>query len=765
MDAERRAMAVVFLVGVVSLAYELTQVRMLAFFLGNSMDFLAIPIALLGLAIGSMYRHFAYRGDSAVLVQGLSAALLPTMAVSLVAFFAVSNAFFDQIHVSLANPSTDALRLVVYALIFLPPYVIFGALFATLFSDWSHRIGRLYFFDLAGAALGCVLAPMLLTFTDLWSTLVVVLVGALGLLWVGGPPTVPVRASAVIGTLVVGALAAGGLVFHEDPNPMALGRTVARDANRVDVVDVEWNEIARTALLRARFGKGRVGLSIVQDNGLSNVSVLPYRPERSRDSVYEAEWQRRFAWALGMEPKSVLVIFAGAGRDMIAFDKLADGQADVVGVELNPTVVDWAHHPKLAHMKLGEFVDKPNIHLVNAEGRDFLNRDDRTYDLIYVANNGAVHTSRTGHTRKFLDTYEAMGAYLDHLSEDGLIIFMNQPVTEKLASFRRLFEERGLGDPMQSMYGFGWKNVPEMLDTLVVKRGGFSEADLDVLDAEVQRHADEVMVLYSPRAMVHPRWSPGMDGSLAGMRMVSDDQPFTHSLELGSLRMVPSEAQLKDRRYVSSWVKAFTIGFFALASLAVGAAAMFAGGAAARVPPLWFAYLLTSGVGYMCVEIGLIAKTELFVGNPLYAVALNLAVFLIANAVGALLQDNIGLMRSGTWLIGATLVSVAWGVGAVEVLNATLLSMPLMLKAVGVLIAVFPAGLVLGTFYPYCVAQLVAAGKGPTVPMTYGLTTLASVLGSSFAMTAIIDLGFSRVIAIGAVCYVAAGVLALAARR
>ncbi len=765
MDAERRAMVVVFLVGVVSLAYELTQVRMLAFFLGNSMDFLAIPIALLGLAIGSMYRHFVYKGSSDDLVRVLSAALLPTMAVVLVLFFTVSNTFFDQIHVSLANPATDAVRLVVYATIFLPPYAIFGALFATLFSEWSHRIGRLYFFDLAGAALGCVLAPLLLTFADLWSTLVMVLVGALALLWVGGPRTTPVRASAVIGTLMVGGLAAGGLVFSEKPNPMALARTVARGAKKVDVVDVEWNEIARTALLRARFGKGNNGMSIVQDNGLSNVTVLPYRPDRPRQAVYDAEWQRRFAWALGMEPKSVLVIFAGAGRDMIAFDKLSDGQADVVGVELNPTVVDWAHHPKLAYLRLGEFVDKPNIHLVNAEGRDFLNRDDRQYDLIYVANNGAVHTSRTGHTRKFLDTYEAMGAYLDHLADDGLIIFMNQPVTEKLAAFRKLFAERDLGDPMQSMYGFGWRDVPEMLDTLVVKRGGFSDADLDVLDAEVKRHEQEVISLYSPRGTVHPRWSPGMDGDLATIRQVTDDQPFTHSLELGSLQLVPREDQLKDRRYVSSWVKAFTVGFFFFASLVVGGAAMFAGGKAARIPPLWFAYLLTSGVGYMCVEIGLIAKTELFVGNPLYAVALNLAVFLVANAVGALLQDNRGLMRNGAWLIGATLLSVAWGVGAVELLNATLLSVALPLKAIGVLVAVFPAGLVLGTFYPYCVSQLVAADKGGTVPMTYGLTTLASVLGSSFAVTAMIDLGFSRVIAIGAVCYVAAGLLALAARR
>ena len=53
------------------------------------------------------------------------------------------------------------------------------------------------------------------------------------------------------------------------------------------------------------------------------------------------------------------------------------------------------------------------------EGRAFLERADEKYDLIYVANNGAVHASRTGHTRKFLDTYEAMSAYIDQLSPDG----------------------------------------------------------------------------------------------------------------------------------------------------------------------------------------------------------------------------------------------------------------------------------------------------------------------------------------------------------
>jgi hypothetical protein len=48
--------------------------------------------------------------------------------------------------------------------------------------------------------------------------------------------------------------------------------------------------------------------------------------------------------------------------------------------------------------------------------------------------------------------------------------------------------------------------------------------------------------------------------------------------------------------------------------------------------------------------------------------------------------------------------------------------------------------------------------------MSYCLSTLSSVLGSSFAMTAMIDLGFTKVIALGAALYVVAGAIALARR-
>ena len=135
MEFDRRIGAITFLIGVVSLMYELIQVRMLAFFLGNSMDIIAIPIALLGLAMGSMFRHFFWKGESKILIDRLCQAVFPMMVLSFLVFFGVANAFFNEIHVAMATPPSEAAKVVIYSIIFLPPYVAFGALFSTLFSE------------------------------------------------------------------------------------------------------------------------------------------------------------------------------------------------------------------------------------------------------------------------------------------------------------------------------------------------------------------------------------------------------------------------------------------------------------------------------------------------------------------------------------------------------------------------------------------------------------------------------------------------------
>lgn len=758
---QRKLLATVFFLGLISLMYELLQVRMFAFFLAASVDFIAIPIALMGLTLGSMYRHYAYPGDDETLIRVGSQALLPTMAVSLVGFFVVANGLFPDIHVRIASPGREAISVLVYSTLFLPPYLLVGALLTSVFAAFPERIGRLYFFDLAGASLGCVLGPLVLTFLGLRPALIVLLGLSAGLGALHS--TVANRRWAIGGLGVLMVTTALGVTLTERPDPRVLASTFLspKKFDQVDELDARWNEVARTALLR---GEGRATqLAIVQDNGVSNVKVRGYGRPHDPDVDYTKVGNHGLPWLLDDAPTSFLVMFAGIGRDMVVLDRLGGGQASIVGVEINPTIAAWIDNPRLEAFRLREFVDRPEITYVNAEGRDFLNRDDRTYDFIFVANNGATYATRTGHARKFLDTREALDAYRARLAPHGAMLFVAQTLEEKLPVLREWALDQGSTSPEQTLFAFGPPRHPE-IQSVLFKPSGFSQAEIVRLEKAVAgRTLDRL--LYAPGQAIHEPIAAMIEGRSEG-NVVSDDQPFLRGIPWGSFSLVPDPERQRDPWYVSGWVKLFTLLVFGGVAAVVGAIAIGSGTAARRVPAAWVIYLTASGVGYMCIQIGLIAKTELIVGNPLYAIAVNLAGFLVANALGANLVDRAPPWATPVTLVTFVIVGVAWGLGTVELFNATLLSWPLVLKIGAVLVAIAPVGLAVGMFYPYCVGTLSRTGQAGAVGMTYALATLSSVLGSSLAMTLIIDLGFSRVIGLGCVAYLGAGLLAwIAVRR
>jgi hypothetical protein len=351
-----------------------------------------------------------------------------------VGFFAVANTFFPVIHVSLENPYGDAARLLAYAGIFLPSYAMFGALLALYFDEAAQRIGRLYCFDLAGAASGCLLAPLVLTWAGLPPAIMTVLLGALALL--AATPLARRRlavGAGAAGFCVVALLAWRGSVFVEHPDVARLSRYALSDhaRNGIEEVRVRWNDLARTSLVRADVGNPNANAEawgIVQDDGISNVKVARWDPAAKPADILPGSLHHALPFVMGHEPKRILVLFAGVGRDMVELDGMAQGQADITGVELNPAVADLWRDPLLADMNLRAFHARPNMHLVVREGRDFLDNDRGRYDLVFVATNGSTNAARTGHTRKYLDTYEAMASYLDHLarSPGSMIVFANQ---------------------------------------------------------------------------------------------------------------------------------------------------------------------------------------------------------------------------------------------------------------------------------------------------------------------------------------------------
>jgi len=761
----------IFLVGLVCLMVELLHTRMLAFFLGSISNFLAIPVALFGLALGSLLVHRQRKGDVRRLIAILQALVLPVLAAAFVGFFAVANAFFPAIHVSLESPYGDAARLLAYAGIFLPSYAMFGALLALYFDAGAESIGRLYCFDLAGAAAGCLLAPLVLTWLGLSPAIMTVLLGALALL--AATPLAQRRlavGAGAAGYCLVAFLSYRGSVLEEHPDAARLSRYVLGSYARAGAkeVRVRWNDLARTSLLRSDIGNPNAGADawgIVQDDGLSNVKVLRWDPAAKPADLLPYSLHHALPFLSGHEPKRILVLFAGVGRDMVELDALAQGRADITGVELNRDVVELYRDPLLADMNLSAFFARPNIHLVVREGRDFLNNDPGRYDLVFVATNGSINAERTGDTRKYLDTYEAMASYLDHLAPGpgSMMVFMNQPVLHKAEGLRLLFAERGLGDFGKAVFAFG-APATRGQDSMVVAPGGLTRDEIATIDRKVASWPYPRRVLYSPSGAGVPSFVDAVLGRTRGP-LVTDDRPFVHEVSWRDFELLPAETRFIDQLYASSWIRVFTVLLFGAVSLAVMAFVGLGRDRERRVPWPWVLYFFVAGVSYMCVEVGLIAKTELFLGSPLYAVAVILALFLASNGLGAYLQYRLRVFRGPATLVLPAVVAISWGVLATHLCNARLLSLPLPLKILGVAPCVVPAGTFIGMFYPFGVERVVAAGRRAAVPATYAIATLSAVWGSSWAMTAITNLGFSAVILIGAAGYTLTLPLYLVARR
>jgi hypothetical protein len=61
-------------------------------------------------------------------------------------------------------------------------------------------------------------------------------------------------------------------------------------------------------------------------------------------------------------------------------------------------------------------------------------------------------------------------------------------------------------------------------------------------------------------------------------------------------------------------------------------------------------------------------------------------------------------------------------------------------------------------FYPCAIAGLVKQGFEHAVPITYGISTLSSVVGATYAMTMMLQVGFNHLLAQASAAYVILGI-------
>ncbi|MDF1564159.1 MAG: hypothetical protein P1V51_14005 [Deltaproteobacteria bacterium] len=780
--SERLAIA---LFSAAALSLQVALGRLLAVTLWYHFAFLIVSTALLGYGLSGAWLALRPAARERPLAAFLLRVGAGQAATTLLAVALLRLLPFEPLRIA-AEPS-QLLWALAIQLGLIAPFFFSGLAVGRILIDHAREAGRLYALDLLGAGAGAVLA---LFGVGLMGPHAVIGAGAAAALAAGALMQTPRRRAlpallAAAGLLLLGAVAepltglrvAADKRLGEEP----VGAILA-DPERVEAS--AWDEAARLDLVR-----GERHRTILLDAGAAVVRV-PHltRPLEELPPLRDATALSFFA----RPPRKVLVLGSGAGWEVAS--ALTHGAEEVTGVELAATLSGWLRGP--LHGWTRGLIDDPRVRWVDGEARSFVHRSDERWDQIlsiHTISNAAAQSGALALAESHTLTLEAIGEYLEHLEEDGLL-YVTRPEAQMpklVATLSRVLKDAGK-DPFRhlAVLRLGPAPAPGTDDPggaftagVLASPTPFRRDQLEALD-EAARQVG-MAFLYAPhrypghggptaealRAALERRPAPGRDPAL--LEPATDDRPFFNrrrswsSLRLSDFTALFDEGERSRLALEDRPVAELSLALLLLQTLLVafGVTALLGRRRrqeeADRPAGAWVvqAYFALLGLGFAAVELGLVHRLGLLLGKPGLTFAVSVAGLLLFSGLGSHALSRVAARLSPLRL----LLGVALGVGLTGVLlgglEGLLLGASLPLRTLGALLALAPAGLALGLPFPFGLTRLSGASAGER-GRAWAINGFASVVGASLSVVVATGAGLAVVFACGAGAYVLAGVLA-----
>lgn len=159
-------------------------------------------------------------------------------------------------------------------------------------------------------------------------------------------------------------------------------------------------------------------------------------------------------------------------------------------------------------------------------------------------------------------------------------------------------------------------------------------------------------------------------------------------------------------------------------------------------------------MGFMLVEVGLVQKLGLLMGNPGYAIAIVLATLILSTGIGSLVSERLfanGLLdfrRTVAILLALLLVVLL----QLDRWMDVLLPLGTLTKALIVIAGLFPLGLLMGQLFPQGLRYIKREGDG-LVEWAWAINGATSTVAAGLGIVFSQPLGFNAILLAGVVCY------------
>jgi hypothetical protein len=765
------------------------------------MVFLAISMAMLGMTAGAILVYLRLDtvtpANVAAYLSRLSTGFALSIGVSFLLLLASPPAF-----VKVATLVVIWLKVVV---LLAAPFTVAGVAVSLALTRSPFPVGITYGVDLIGAAVGCLLVPLLLNFVDAPSAVFFVS-AAVGLAGVsfraaggegraaGVPPDWRVlrRPGAVTAALLVLAVANSATRHGFQPVSAKNGWISVG----TDFEFEKWNSFSRISVSgvwpkRASLwgpspalpsGKG-VAERYLEIDGFAGTAMPQFSGDLASVDYLKYDITNLAYW---IRPRGrVGIVGVGSGRDLLS--AYVFGASDVTGVELNPIFIDLLTDPKKLRSFAG-LADLPRVRLVVDEGRSWFARTREKFDVIEMSMIDTFAATGAGAfalSENSLYTVEGWRVFLSALQPTGVFTVSrwhapSVPVelgrTTSLAVAALL--SIGVQKPSDSIF---IARVGD-LATVIVSRQPFSDADLRQLHSAAARMRFEILA--SPdresaepvlRGILSATSIEELDETIRGFWLdlspPTDARPFFfNQLRLDDVGNLKTYVDIFRRgRGLGAGPSGLVVGnLLAMATLFLLIVLSFAAVLVAVILPatsslrtvraslaaIGSAYFLLIGLGFMFVEIGLIQRMSVFMGHPTYALSIVLFSIILSTGVGSLFSEKFMPTRPVgvvAWLAPLVLYLVGlpyW----LPTLARSLESAGLWTRAVVSVAVILPAGVPMGFGFPLGVKLVMSRDTRPTT-WFWGVNGAAGVLAAGLAVATSIAFSIDTTIRIGGLCY------------
>jgi len=786
-----------------TLCLQLVQTRVLSSLYYNHLVYLTVTVALLGFGISGVV--VAIVAPRVGKLEDLAAAGL--CASSIFVPFSIAAASYLP---ALFDSPLILVKLILGYLLLVIPFIFLGLTLASIFMIGGRSMHLLYFIDLAASAMGTIAFVLLLTPLGaeglLWACSFATLTGFF-ILSKAFKMNI-LRPLQVFLLLLVCAVGFKGHLISSIPD---FGKFGSKEPfwYSLQVENTRWTTIAKIEVLdHYSFGwkflpdapPFRMKMITQDRDAITYISPPALFEARCKSAQSSSPLINGDAISFIAHPNPIdsLIIGVGGGNDIV--NALAFGAKNIVGVEINPQTISLMQHE---YADYAIWPKAPNVSILCMDGRNYVASTSKKFDTINLSGIDTFAALSTGAyvlSENYLYTVEAMKNYLGALKPNGILCIFRWNFKTPRESLRlcNLFleaaRERGDQHPEKCIMIVGTQfssNSAYRWTSMVVKNEPFTDQEVHKVLDQIDRQP--------PLALVYlPKIFPPEEQAALEHKFFKYDPDFYDSSRRIFASLIDAKSQDERTKFEADYpynitpvydnrpfffeyhkmseifhnsdpnafgIRGIYVHYTLYFLLIITSIASYLG---MILPLRFFAkegltvpsskalifFFASLGVGFMFIELGVIQSLNIYLGHPMYSLALVLAGLLFFTGVGSLvscLRDLpvARLMKEG--LLGSSAVILLWILIMPSVISATMGS-SIWLRGFLTLLSLFPLGLFMGIPFATGIRYL-SDGHSRFIPWAWGINGMTSVMASILAIILAMRIGFKAVLILGALTY------------